>query len=64
MRLALTDGGEDISETEVVHSIEGQQVVQKLLLLIITAKEGIPLVKFSVGNIWFTPKINIFSFLL
>lgn len=44
---ALTDGGKDVGETEVVHGIEGQEVVEKLLLLIITAEEGVSLVQFS-----------------
>lgn len=47
IRLALTDCCKDVSETEIVHSIEGQQVVKKLLLLIITAEEGVALVQFS-----------------
>lgn len=47
IRLALTDCCKDVSETEIVHGVEGQQVVKKLLLLIITAKEGIALVQFS-----------------
>lgn len=41
---ALTDGCKDVGETEVVHSIKGQEVVKKLLLLIITAEEGVALV--------------------
>lgn len=40
----LTDGGEDIGETEVVHCVEWQQVVEKLLFLIIAAQESISLV--------------------
>lgn len=50
---ALTDGGKDVGETEVVHGIEGQEVVEKLLLLIITAEEGVSLVQFSKKeNFW------------
>lgn len=44
---ALTDGCKDVGETEVVHSVKGKQVVQKLLLLIIAAEEGVALVQFS-----------------
>lgn len=43
-RVRLTDGCEDVGETEVIHSIKGQEVVKKLLLLIVTAQEGIALV--------------------
>jgi hypothetical protein len=42
--LALTDGCEDIGETEVVHSVEGEEVVQELLFLIVTAQKSITLV--------------------
>lgn len=53
VRLGLTDGCKDIGETEIVHGIEGQQVIEKLLLLIITAEEGVALVEFSEkkGNV-------------
>ena len=47
IKIALTDGCKHISETEVVHSIKGQEVVKKLLLPIITAEEGVALVQFS-----------------
>lgn len=47
----LTDGGEDIGEAEVVHSIKGQKMVEKLLFLIITAQEGVSLVQFSKNKI-------------
>ncbi len=43
----LTDGCKDVGKTEVIHSIEGQEVVEKLLLLIVTAEEGVSLVQFS-----------------
>ena len=43
----LTDGGEDTSEAEVVNSIQGQQVEQELLLLLLTAQEGIALIQLS-----------------
>lgn len=44
----LTDGGEDVGEAEVVHRIEGEQVIEELLLLIIAAQEGITLVQLPV----------------
>lgn len=47
IKTALTDGCKDVGETEVIHSVEGQEVVEKLLLLIITAEEGISFVQFS-----------------
>ena len=47
VKVALTDGGKDIGETEVVHSIEGQEMVEELLFLVITAQEGVSLVQFS-----------------
>lgn len=50
IKTALTDGCKYIGETEVIHSIKGQEVVEKLLLLIITTKESISLVKFSKGK--------------
>lgn len=45
--MTLTDGCKDVGEAEIVHSIKGQQVVKKLLFLIITAEEGVALVEFS-----------------
>lgn len=47
IKAALTDGCKDVGETEVVHSVKGQEVVEKLLLLIITAEEGVSFVQFS-----------------
>lgn len=44
----LTDSCEDVGEAEVVHRIEGEQVIEELLLLIITAQEGITLVQLPV----------------
>lgn len=44
----LTDGGEDVGEAEVVHRVEGEQVIEELLLLIITAQEGVTLVQLPV----------------
>lgn len=46
----LTDGCEYIGEAEVVHSIKGQEMVEKLLFLIITAQESISFVKFPIKN--------------
>jgi len=44
----LTDGCEDIGEAEVVHCVEGEQVIEELLLLVIAAQEGITLVQLPV----------------
>lgn len=44
----LTDGCEDVGEAEVVHCIEGEQVIEELLLLVIAAQEGITLVQLPV----------------
>lgn len=44
----LTDSCEDIGEAEVVNGIEREEVIEELLLLIITAQEGIALVQLSV----------------
>ena len=41
----LTCAGVCIGEAKVVDSIQGQQVVQELLLLVLTAEECIPLVQ-------------------
>jgi len=47
---SLTDGGEDVGEAEVVHGVEGQQVVEELFLLVVAAQESVALVQFSVGR--------------
>lgn len=41
----LTDGGEDAGEAEIVDGVEGQQVEEELLLLLLTAQEGVALVQ-------------------
>lgn len=46
----LTDGCEYVGEAEVIHSIKGQEMVEKLLFLIITAEESVSLVKFPLKN--------------
>lgn len=46
----LTDGGEYVGEAEVIHSIKGQEMVEELLFLIITAEERVSLVKFPTKN--------------
>lgn len=46
----LTDSCEDIGEAEVIDGIERQEVIEELLLLIVTAQEGIALVQLSVGE--------------
>lgn len=49
VEVLLTDGGEDTGETEVVDSVEGEQVKQELLLLLLTAQEGVALIQLP-GN--------------
>lgn len=44
----LTDGCEYVGKAEVIHSIKGQEMVEKLLFFIITAEESVSLVKFSM----------------
>lgn len=46
----LTDGGEDVGEAEVVDGVERQQVEEELLLLLLTAQEGVTLVQLPVGQ--------------
>lgn len=46
----LTDGCEYVGKAEVIHSIKGQEMVEKLLFLIVTAEESVSLVKFSRKN--------------
>lgn len=46
----LTDGGEDTGEAEVVNGVEGEQVEEELLLLLLTAQEGIMLVELPVAH--------------
>jgi hypothetical protein len=41
----LTGAGVSIGEAKVVDGIQGQQVVEELLLLVLTAEECIPLVQ-------------------
>lgn len=41
----LTDGGEHAGEAEVVNGVKGQQMEEELLLLLLTAQEGIALVQ-------------------
>lgn len=44
----LTDSCEDIGEAKVIDGIEREEVIEELLLLVITAQEGIALVQLSV----------------
>lgn len=44
----LTDGCEYVGKAEVIHSIKGQEMVEKLLFFIIAAEESVSLVKFSM----------------
>lgn len=46
----LTDSCEDIGEAKVIDGIEREEVIEELLLLVITAQEGIALVQLSVGE--------------
>lgn len=45
-----TDGGEDVGEAEVVDGVEGEEVVEKLLLLVVAAEESVPFVQFPKGK--------------
>lgn len=45
----LTDGGEDTGEAEVVNSIEREQMEEELLLLLLTAQEGVTFVQLPVA---------------
>ena len=49
VEVLLTDGGEDTGETKVVDCVEGEQVKQELLLLLLTAQEGVALIQLP-GN--------------
>lgn len=44
--VTLTNRGEDVGKAEVVHSVERKEMVEELLLLIITAQESIALIEF------------------
>lgn len=46
----LTDSCEDIGEAKVIDGIEREEVIEELLLLVVTAQEGIALVQLSVGE--------------
>lgn len=46
----LTDSCEDIGEAKVINGIEREEVIEELLLLVVTAQEGIALVQLSVGE--------------
>ena len=46
----LTDSRDDIGEAEVIDSIEREEVIEELLLLVVTAQEGVALVELSVGE--------------
>lgn len=50
MILQLTDCSEDACEAEVIHSIEREQVIQKLFPFFFTAQESVTLVKFPERN--------------
>lgn len=50
LTVQLTDCGEDTCEAEVIHSIEREQVIQKLFPFFFTAQESITLVKFPGRN--------------
>lgn len=53
----LTDCSKDVGETEVIHGVKGEEVVEKLLLLIITAEEGVTFVQFSEREKWIVSEI-------
>lgn len=44
--MLLTNCGEDVGKAEVVHSVEREEMVEELLLLIITAQESVALIEF------------------
>lgn len=44
----LTDSCEDIGEAKVIDCIEREEVIEELLLLVVTAQEGIAFVQLSV----------------
>lgn len=44
----LTDSCEDIGEAKVIDGIEREEVIEELLLLVVTAQEGIAFVQLSV----------------
>ena len=46
--VALTDGGENAGEAEIVHGVQTQQVKEELLLLLLTAQECIALIQLPV----------------
>lgn len=46
--MARTDGGEDAGEAEIVHSVEGEQVEQKLLPFFLTEEERMRLIQLPV----------------
>lgn len=49
-KVQLTDGGEDAGKAEVVDSVEREQVEEELLLLFLTAQEGVTFVQLPVGK--------------
>lgn len=46
----LTNGGEDACEAEVVHSVEREQVEQKLLPFFLTEQECMRFIQLPVGG--------------
>lgn len=44
--VTLTNCGKDVGKAEVVHSVEREEMVEELLLLIITAQESVALIEF------------------
>lgn len=46
----LTDGGEDACEAEIVHSVEREQVEQKLLPFFLTEQECMGLIQLPFGG--------------
>lgn len=44
------DSREDIGEAEVIDGIEREEVIEELLLLVVTAQEGVALVEFLVSS--------------
>lgn len=57
----LTDGGEDACEAEIVHSVEREQVEQKLLPFFLTEQECMGLIQLPVRGQKGSVKIRVFT---
>lgn len=50
LSVGRTYGGEDAGKAEVVHSIQAQEMKEKLLFFLFAAQEGVTLVQLPVGT--------------